>query len=225
MFDLIDILLHIDVYLESLLREIGNWIYVVLFFIVFSETGFVVTPFLPGDSLLFTVGALSSRQLLCLWSSFMVLSIAAILGNTVNYHIGKFVGPKIFSKENSLLFNKKYLYTTAVFYEKHGAKTIIIARFLPILRTFAPFVAGIGRMNYAKFQIYNIFSSFLWSSSFIGAGYLFGNLPVVKENFSMFILGIIIVSVIPSIIKAISLHFTGDSATLSDSKFKSSKKE
>ncbi|GAB5047413.1 DedA family protein [Thermodesulfovibrio sp. TK110] len=225
MFDLIDILLHIDVYLESLLSEIGNWIYVVLFFIVFSETGFVVTPFLPGDSLLFTVGALSSRQLLCLWSSFMVLSIAATLGNTVNYHIGKFVGPKIFSKENSLLFNKKHLYTTAVFYEKHGAKTIIIARFLPILRTFAPFVAGIGRMNYAKFQIYNIFSSFLWSSSFIGAGYLFGNLPVVKENFSMFILGIIIVSVIPSIIKAISVHFTGDSATLSDSKFKNSKKE
>lgn len=176
------------------------------FFIVFSETGFVVTPFLPGDSLLFTVGALSSRELFCPWSSFIVLSAAATLGNTLNYHIGKFVGPKIFSKENSLFFNKKHLHTTALFYEKHGAKTIIIARFLPILRTFAPFVAGIGKMNYLKFQIYNIFSSFLWSSSLILAGYFFGNIPIVKENFSVVILGIIIISVIPSIIKAVSIN-------------------
>ncbi|GAQ94753.1 membrane-associated protein [Thermodesulfovibrio aggregans] len=206
MFDLIDIILHIDIYLENLLSQVGIWIYVVLFFIVFSETGFVVTPFLPGDSLLFTVGALSSRELLCPWSSFIVLSAAATLGNTLNYHIGKFVGPKIFSKENSLFFNKKHLHTTALFYEKHGAKTIIIARFLPILRTFAPFVAGIGKMNYLKFQIYNIFSSFLWSSSLILAGYFFGNIPIVKENFSVVILGIIIISVIPSIIKAVSIN-------------------
>jgi Uncharacterized membrane-associated protein len=136
---------------------------------------------------------------------FLILSIAAILGNTLNYHIGKFVGPKVFSKDNSLFFNKKHLHTTAIFYEKHGAKTIIIARFLPVLRTFAPFVAGIGRMRYFKFQAYNIFSSILWSGSFITTGYFFGNLPVVKENFSMFILGIIIVSVIPSIWKAISI--------------------
>jgi len=203
--DFIEILLHIDIYLETLFSQVGNWIYVVLFFIIFSETGFVITPFLPGDSLLFTVGALSSRQLLCPWSSFLILSIAAILGNTLNYHIGKFVGPKVFSKDNSLFFNKKHLYTTAIFYEKHGAKTIIIARFLPVLRTFAPFVAGIGRMRYFKFQAYNIFSSILWSGSFITTGYFFGNLPVVKENFSMFILGIIIVSVIPSIWKAISI--------------------
>lgn len=206
MFDLIDIILHIDIYLENLLSQVGIWIYVVLFFIVFSETGFVVTPFLPGDSLLFTVGALSSRELFCPWSSFIVLSAAATLGNTLNYHIGKFVGPKIFSKENSLFFNKKHLHTTALFYEKHGAKTIIIARFLPILRTFAPFVAGIGKMNYLKFQIYNIFSSFLWSSSLILAGYFFGNIPIVKENFSVVILGIIIISVIPSIIKAVSIN-------------------
>jgi len=203
--DFIEILLHIDIYLETLFSQVGNWIYVVLFFIIFSETGFVITPFLPGDSLLFTVGALSSRQLLCPWSSFLILSVAAILGNTLNYHIGKFVGPKVFSKDNSLFFNKKHLHTTAIFYEKHGAKTIIIARFLPVLRTFAPFVAGIGRMRYFKFQAYNIFSSILWSGAFITTGYFFGNLPVVKENFSMFILGIIIVSVIPSIWKAISI--------------------
>ncbi len=205
MSDLIEILLHIDIYLETLFSKIGVWIYVVLFFIVFSETGFVVTPFLPGDSLLFAVGALSSRELVSVWISFIVISIAAILGNTVNYHIGKFLGPKVFSKENSLFFNKKHLHTTAVFYEKHGAKTIIIARFLPILRTFAPFVAGIGRMRYAKFQIYNIFSSFLWSGSFIVAGYFFGNIPIVKENFSLVILGIIILSVLPSVYKAISI--------------------
>lgn len=205
MSDLIDILLHIDIYLETLFSQIGIWIYVVLFFIIFSETGFVVTPFLPGDSLLFAVGALSSREFICPWSSFILISIAAILGNTLNYHIGKFIGPKIFHKENSLLFNRKHLQTTALFYEKHGAKTIIIARFLPILRTFAPFVAGIGKMRYPKFQIYNIFSSMLWSGSFIFAGYFFGNLPFVKQNFSMFILGIIIISVIPTIWKALMI--------------------
>lgn len=205
MSDFLEILLHIDIYLENLLFQIGNWIYAVLFFIVFAETGFVVTPFLPGDSLLFTVGALSSRQLLCPWSSFIILSIAATLGNTVNYHIGRYVGPKVFSKENSIFFNKKHLYTTHAFYEKHGAKTLIIARFLPVIRTFAPFVAGIGRMNYSKFQAYNILSSVLWSGSFIWSGYFFGNLPIVKQNFSIFILGIIIVSIMPSIIKAISM--------------------
>jgi len=205
MSDFIEILLHIDIYLETLFSQVGSWIYVVLFFIIFSETGFVITPFLPGDSLLFAVGALSSRQFICPWSSFIILSIAATLGNTLNYHIGKFIGPKVFSKDNSLFFNKKHLHTTAIFYEKHGAKTIIIARFLPVIRTFAPFVAGIGRMRYFKFQAYNIFSSILWSGSFITTGYFFGNLPVVKENFSMFILGIIIVSVIPSILKALSI--------------------
>lgn len=205
MSEILEILLHIDIYLESLFSQVGNWIYVILFFIVFSETGFVVTPFLPGDSLLFAIGALSSRQLICPWSSFIILSIAATTGNTVNYHIGKFIGPKVFSKDKSLLFNKKHLYTTHSFYEKHGAKTIIIARFLPIIRTFAPFVAGIGRMSYPKFQGYNIFSSILWSGSLIGTGYFFGNLPFVKQNFSWFILGIIIVSVIPSVIKALSI--------------------
>lgn len=206
MSELIDIILHIDIYLETLFLQIGIWIYVLLFFIIFSETGFVVTPFLPGDSLLFAVGALSSREFICPWSSLILISIAATLGNTLNYHIGKFIGPKIFYKENSIFFNKKHLQTTAQFYEKHGAKTIIIARFLPIIRTFAPFVAGMGRMSYSKFQAYNVFSSLLWSSSFIGAGYFFGNLPFVKKNFSLFIIGIIIISVLPTIIKAINIR-------------------
>ncbi|MCS7215441.1 MAG: DedA family protein [Thermodesulfovibrio sp.] len=205
MSEFIDIILHIDIYLETLFSQIGIWIYVVLFLIVFSETGFVVTPFLPGDSLLFAVGALSSREFICPWSSFIILSLAATLGNTLNYHIGKYLGPKVFSKENSLFFNKKHLQTTAEFYEKHGAKTIIIARFLPIIRTFAPFVAGIGKMRYSKFQAYNIFSSLLWNGSFITLGYYFGNIPLVKQNFSIFILGIIIVSVLPSIWKAIEI--------------------
>ena len=205
MSDLIEILLHVDIYLEALFSHTGHWVYVVLFFIIFAETGLVVTPFLPGDSLLFAVGALSSRQFISPWISFITLSMAAIIGNTANYHIGKIIGPRVFSKEHSIFFNKKHLDTTHAFYEKHGAKTIIIARFLPILRTFAPFVAGIGRMTYPKFQAYNIFSSFLWSGCFIWAGYFFGNLPIVKKHFSMFIIGIIIVSIIPTIIKAISL--------------------
>lgn len=211
MSEIINILLNIDIYLENLFSQVGKWTYVVLFLIVFSETGFVVTPFLPGDSLLFAVGALSSREFICPWSSFIILSIAATLGNTVNYHIGKYVGPKVFSKENTRFFNKKHLQTTAAFYEKHGAKTIIIARFLPILRTFAPFVAGIGRMRYPKFQAYNIVSSILWNASFIVTGYFFGNLPFVKKNFSMFILGIIIVSILPTIFKAISIKRSGTS--------------
>ncbi len=205
MSEIIDIILHIDVYLETLFSKVGNWIYIILFLIVFSETGFVVTPFLPGDSLLFAVGALSSKELICPWSSLIILSLAATLGNTVNYHIGKYVGPKVFSKENVRFFNKKHLQTTSAFYEKHGAKTIIIARFLPIIRTFAPFVAGIGKMKYLKFQSYNIFSSILWNASLIITGYYFGNLSFVKENFSMFILGIIIVSILPTIFKAISI--------------------
>lgn len=206
MSEILHILLHIDIYLENLFSQVGIWIYVVLFLIIFSETGLVVTPFLPGDSLLFAVGALSSREFICPLSSTLILSLAATLGNTVNYHIGRYVGPRVFSRENSFLFNKKHLHTTAQFYEKHGAKTIIIARFLPIIRTFAPFVAGIGRMRYIKFQTYNILSSFLWSGSFITVGYFFGNLPFVKKNFSMFILGIIIISVLPSIWKAVKIR-------------------
>lgn len=206
MADIIDILLHIDVYLENLFTQFGKWIFLILFIVVFSETGFVVTPFLPGDSLLFAVGALSSRNFICPWSSFFILSSAAMLGNTLNYHIGRYVGPKVFYKENSKIFNKKHLQTTAEFYEKYGAATIIIARFLPIVRTFAPFVAGIGRMKYHKFQFYNILSSILWNGSLIGAGYFFGNLPFVKENFSIFIIGIIIVSILPTLYKAISMR-------------------
>jgi len=200
----VDLILHVDVYLESLLQFIGAWVYALLFFVIFSETGFVVTPFLPGDSLLFAVGALSARGLLDPWVAFSVMSTAAVLGNVVNYHIGRFVGPKIFSKEKSLLFNKKHLDATHAFYERHGSKAVVIARFLPIFRTFVPFIAGIGRMNYGKFMFYNALGSFLWTLSLTWIGYHFGNLDFVKKHFSMVIVGIIVVSFLPVMIKAIT---------------------
>lgn len=203
MTEIFDFVLRIDIYLESLFSKFGNWIYLILFMIVFAETGFVVTPFLPGDSLLFAVGALSSRQFICPWSSFIILSSASVLGNTLNYHVGRYLGPKVFYKENSKFFNKKHLYTTADFYEKYGALTIAIARFLPLIRSLAPFVAGIGKMKYIKFQFYNIIGSLAWSGSFIGAGYFFGNIPFIKENFYLVILSIITMSVSPTIYKAI----------------------
>lgn len=206
MSGVLDIILHVDIYLESLLQFAGSWTYVVLFFIIFSETGFVVTPFLPGDSLLFAVGALSARELLDPWLAFGVMSAAAVLGNVVNYHIGRFVGPKVFSKENSIFFNKKHLESTHAFYEKHGSKAVVIARFLPIFRTFVPFVAGIGRMNYGKFMFYNALGSILWTSSLTWVGYHFGNLAFVKSHFSLVIVGIIVISFLPTVIKAISIR-------------------
>ncbi|MEJ5301097.1 MAG: DedA family protein [Thermodesulforhabdaceae bacterium] len=206
MSDFIDLILRVDVYLEKLLQSVGIWIYVVLFFIIFSETGFVVTPFLPGDSLLFAVGTLSARGLLDPWVASSVMSVAAILGNVANYHIGRFVGPKVFSKEKSLFFNKKHLDSTHAFYERYGAKAVVIARFLPIFRTFVPFVAGIGRMNYAKFMFYNALGSLLWTLSLTWIGYHFGNLPFVKKNFSVVIVGIIVVSLLPALFKALTIR-------------------
>lgn len=206
MSEFVDFILHVDIYLERLLEFVGSWTYVVLFFIIFSETGFVVTPFLPGDSLLFAVGALAARELLDPWVAFGTMSIAAVLGNVVNYHIGRYVGPKVFSKEKSIFFNKKHLETTHAFYEKHGSKAVVIARFLPIFRTFVPFVAGIGRMNYGKFMFYNALGSVLWTSSLTWIGYHFGNLSFVKENFSLVIVGIIVVSFLPTVIKALSMR-------------------
>ncbi|MCX7823292.1 MAG: VTT domain-containing protein [Syntrophobacterales bacterium] len=199
--DLIELIFHVDRYLENLLQLIGDWAYVVLFLIIFSETGLVVTPFLPGDSLLFAVGALAARGMIDPWIASIVMSIAAVLGNVANYHIGRFVGPKVFSKEGSLFFNRKHLDTAHAFYERHGAKAVVIARFLPIFRTFVPFVAGIGRMSYGKFTFYNTFGSLLWTFSFIWVGYHFGNLPFVRKHFSMVIVGIIIVSFLPTFIK------------------------
>ncbi len=194
---LIEIILHLDKHLQWLVNGYGTWTYLVLFLIIFCETGLVVTPFLPGDSLLFAIGALSANGILDITWVFILLSTAAILGDTVNYWIGNFVGPKAFKKKDSKWFNPAHLERTHRFYEKHGGKTIIIARFVPIIRTFAPFVAGIGKMSYPVFFLYNVTGALLWMIIVLFAGYFFGNIPWVKSNFSIVILGIIIISLIP----------------------------
>lgn len=197
---LFDIAVHLDRYLGDIINQFGIWTYLILFAVIFSETGFVVTPFFPGDSLLFAAGAVAALGGLNVFWLFLLLSLAAFLGNTTNYWIGYKVGPGVFKKENSRFFKKEYLDKTHNFYEKHGGKTIIIARFLPIIRTFAPFVAGIGRMTYLKFTIYSLIGSVLWVALFLFGGYYFGNLPVVKRNFSLVIVAIIFVSLLPAMI-------------------------
>lgn len=200
MTQLIDIILHLDQHLISWMALFGPWIYVILFLIIFCETGLVVTPFLPGDSLLFALGALAALENgLNVWILLATLTIAGIIGDTVNYHIGKKLGIKVFEKENRF-FKKKYLTDTQAFYERWGAFTIIAARFAPIARTFAPFIAGIGTMNYRKFLAYNVVGAVLWVFSFILAGYYFGNLPVVKRNFHIVIFGVIFVSILPMLV-------------------------
>jgi membrane-associated protein len=196
---LIDWLLHFDKHIGTLADSWGVWLYVVLFLIVFCETGLVVTPFLPGDSLLFAVGALAADNVSSLSLTFLLptLIVAAILGDAVNYAIGYFVGPRVFTKHSGWLLNRKHLDRAQIFYERYGAKAIILARFLPILRTFAPFVAGIGKMNYAKFALYNVVGAIVWVTLFLVAGYLFGGIPVVKDNFHYVILGIIGISFLP----------------------------
>jgi membrane-associated protein len=200
---LIDLILHLDKHLVDLVSNYGIWVYGILFLIVFAETGLVVTPFLPGDSLLFATGAIAATGSLNPHFIAILLVIAAILGDTVNYWIGHYTGPKVFNRTQSFWFNPKHLERTHRFYEKHGGKTIIIARFIPIIRTFAPFVAGIGKMNYGVFIAYNIIGGVLWVISFIYAGYFFGNLPIVKQNFSLLILAIIIISLIPVVVEVI----------------------
>lgn len=200
---LIDIFIHLDSYLGSVIQTFGGWTYVLFFMVIFCETGLVVTPFLPGDSLLFGLGTFAALGFLEVELLLILLSIAAVGGNTVNYAIGQYVGPKVFSRENSRLFNKEYLDRTHRFYEKHGGKTIVIARFIPIIRTFAPFVAGIGKMNYPRFVLYNVIGSVAWVSIFIFGGYWFGTIPAVKRNFTIVILAIIIVSVMPVIVEYI----------------------
>lgn len=193
----VDILLHLDKHLGSIIQQFGMWTYLILFVVVFLETGFVVTPFLPGDSLLFAAGAFAAIGAFDVGWLMLVLIAAAILGDTANYWIGHYVGPRVFQKEKSRFFKKEYLDRTHAFYEKHGGKTIIIARFVPIIRTFAPFVAGIGRMSYGRFIAYNVIGGVGWVVIFVTGGYLFGNIPVVKKNFSLAILAIILISVIP----------------------------
>ena len=199
--DFADILIHLDKYLDSIIRSYGTLTYGILFLIIFCETGLVITPILPGDSLLFATGTFAALGSLDLSLIIILLSIAAIAGDTVNYWIGYLVGPKVFAKEKSRFFNKEYLDRTHRFYQKYGGKTIIIARFIPIIRTFAPFVAGIGRMTYKRFIAYNVLGGIGWIVTFVLGGYFFGNIPLVKNNFALIILAIIIISVLPAIIE------------------------
>ena len=193
----IDLVLHLDKHLALMVQQYGLWIYAILFAIIFSETGFVVTPFLPGDSLLFVAGALAALGGMNIGVLLVVLTLAAVLGNTVNYQIGRFLGPKVFHWENSRFFNKAALIKTHAFYEKHGGKTLVISRFLPLFRTFAPFVAGIGSMSLGRFTLFNVAGAAGWVVSLTFAGYFFGNLTWVRENLSAVIVGIIVVSFIP----------------------------
>ena len=192
-----DIVLHLDKYLAVLVQQYGVGIYAILFAIIFSETGFVVTPFLPGDSLLFVEGGLAAGGGMDLYFLLVLLAAAAALGNMLNYQIGRFIGPKVFQWQNSRFFNKSALLKTQLFYERHGGKTLVISRFLPLLRTFAPFVAGVGAMNYGRFVFFNLLGAIGWVTSLTLAGYFFANLPWVQKNLSLVIVGIILVSLIP----------------------------
>ena len=192
-----DLLVHLDRHLATLLQQHGAWIYLLLFAIIFCETGLVVTPFLPGDSLLFVAGALAATGGIDVHLVALLLVAAAVLGNTVSYSIGYFVGPKVFHWEQSRFFNRKALDRAHAFYEKHGGKTIVITRFVPILRTFAPFVAGIARMTYVRFTAYNLAGALAWVLALLYAGYWFGNVPFVKQNLTWVILSIVAVSLMP----------------------------
>ncbi|HYG62936.1 MAG TPA: DedA family protein [Thermoanaerobaculia bacterium] len=197
--DLIDIFLHLDKHLKPILETYGAWTYGLLFAIVFCETGLVVTPFLPGDSLLFAAGTFAATGSLSLWWLMLLLFIAAVLGDTVNYWIGHSLGPRLLKMRR--IIKPEHLQRTHDFYERYGGKTIVIARFVPIVRTFAPFVAGLGSMTYGRFMTYNVAGAALWVVLCTMAGYLFGNLPFVQENFSLVILGIIFVSILPAVIE------------------------
>jgi len=198
---LFDLFLHLDQHLNVIIRDYGLWTYLILFIIIFCETGLVIFPILPGDSLLFAAGAFAAGGALDPFWLFGLLSIAAVGGDTVNYWIGDLIGPKIFHREKVRFFKKEYLIRTHEFYERHGGKTIIIARFIPIIRTFAPFVAGIGEMTYLRFISYNIIGGIAWIAVFVYGGYFFGNLPMVKRNFTLVIMAIIFISILPGIIE------------------------
>lgn len=197
--DLLQYILHIDTYLIAFVTHYGALTYLVLFLIIFCETGLVVTPFLPGDSLLFAAGSIAanSNEALNIQLLMFLLLLASITGNKLNYLIGRAIGPRIFSARSSWLFNKKHLEEAHQFYERHGGKTIIMARFIPIIRTFAPFVAGIGYMGIRQFSFYNIISALLWVGGLLGAGYFFGSLPIIRDNFSLVVYGIIFISLLP----------------------------
>ena len=209
--DFLDLFLHLDQHLHELIGQYGTWTYAILWLIVFCETGLVVTPFLPGDSLLFAAGTFAGMGSLKPWLLFVLLTVAAILGDTVNYWIGKRIGPRAFTGAVPFL-NQAHLRKTEAFYEKHGGKTIIVARFVPIVRTFAPFVAGVGSMNYSRFLAYNVVGGVLWVGLFIFGGYLFGNIPVVRQNFGLVVIAIIVVSVMPVVIEWVRARREGAGA-------------
>ena len=200
---LVDFILHIGDHLQELVNNYGNWIYAILFAIVFCETGLVVLPFLPGDSMLFAAGTIAAVGDMNIFVLIGLLIVAAVLGDFVNFEIGKHFGQKLFSNPNSKIFKQSYLQKTHDYYEKYGGRTIIIARFIPIVRTFAPFVGGMGNMNYAQFARYNIVGAVLWVVSFTTLGYFFGQLPFVKEHFSWIMIAIIVFSVVPMIVEII----------------------
>ena len=209
-----DVFLHLDAHLDAWLAAYGLWLYSILFLVIFCETGLVVTPFLPGDSLLFAVGALIARpdSPLDLLTMIVLLVIAGVLGDAVNYAIGYRIGPKVFSRQDSVLLNRQHLLRAQDFYNKYGGKTIVFARFMPIVRTFAPFVAGIGKMAYPRFALFNVLGAVSWVLSFSVAGYFFGNLPMVKKNFQYVILVIIVLSVLPAAWEYWKERRTGTSA-------------
>lgn len=197
---LLDFFLHLDVHLQELIAQYGALTYLILFLVIFAETGFVFTPFLPGDSLLFAAGTFAALGSFDVHFLFIIITAAAVLGDTANYWIGSYIGPKAFHKDTRFI-KKEYLVKTHSFYEKYGGITIIIARFMPIVRTFAPFVAGIGTMKYSRFISYNVIGGLLWCALFVYGGYFFGNIPIIKNNFSFVILAIVFISILPGIIK------------------------
>ncbi|MEO7727572.1 MAG: DedA family protein [Burkholderiales bacterium] len=197
----IDIVLHLDQHLKVLITTYGAWVYLILFLIIYCETGLVVTPFLPGDSLLFVAGTMAANGALEVHGLFALLVVAAFSGDNTNYWIGRYLGPRVFKRKRSRFLNPEHLHKTQRFYEKHGGKTIVLARFLPIIRTFAPFVAGIGRMHYPRFMSYSFAGSVFWIGFFVYGGYYFGNLPFVKNNLTAFILGIVFISILPGIVQ------------------------
>jgi membrane-associated protein len=203
MGSLIDFVLHLDKHLGVILERVGLWSYLLFFVVIFAETGLVVTPFLPGDSLVFTLGTLAATGSLNIGWVFVVLSVAAILGDSANYAIGKYFGSIILKKEGTWFLKKEHIDRTHRFYEKYGSKTIVLARFVPIVRTFAPFVAGVGRMSYPHFLTYNVAGGLLWIALFAFGGYFFGNIPVVKNNFGIVIIAIIIISILPAVIEVL----------------------
>jgi membrane-associated protein len=198
---LVDVALHLDKYLNEWAITLGPWLYVVLFLVVFAETGLVVTPFLPGDSLLFAIGALASipGSPINVWLMVVLLIVAAVAGDAVNYSIGHMIGPRVFNNQNSRLLNPKHLQRTHEFYEKYGGKTIFLARFVPIVRTFAPFIAGVGSMSYSHFAMWNVTGGIVWVTALTLAGYYFGQIPIIQRNFETVVLAIIVISILPMV--------------------------